>query len=230
MPRTCLVVGASRGIGAAVAAHMAAQGAQVLSASRTPSATGTWIAADVATDAGLDAIAAAVGERPLDSLLYMGGIWEEGAFTAEYDFLGRPRAETRAVIAVNLTAPILLAQALAANLARAPDPRIVMIGSTSGLDRFAPVEVANTASKFGLRGAAQALATALRPQRIGVTLINPGNIATPEVLADIARGDFDPQEPIPMADILHSIDYALGCSPASAPEEINLFQRDPGGL
>jgi len=228
MQRSYLVVGASKGIGAAVATHLDAQGAQILSVSRTPSPIGDWIEADVSTDAGIDAIAARLGDGPLDGLLYMGGIWEDGAFTDDYDFLSRPRSETRAVIAVNLTAPILLSQVLAANLAQAPDPRIVMIGSTSGLDRFAPVEVANTASKFGLRGAAQALATSLRPQKIGVTLINPGNVGTPEVMDDIATGAFGPQDPIPMADILHSIDYVLGCSALTTPEEINLFQRNPG--
>jgi len=227
MPPTYLIIGASSGLGAAAAAHLAPR-AQVYAASRRPSAHGTWIEADVSIDAGIDACAAALGDAPLDGLLYMGGVWEERAFTDAYDFHNRPRAETRNVIAVNLTAPILLAQALAPNLARARDPRIVLIGSTSALDQFAPYEVANTASKFGLRGVALSLHHALRPQKVGVTLINPANIDTPGVQDDIAAGDFAPQVPIPMADIVHTLDYVLGCSRASVPQEINLLQRDPG--
>ncbi len=227
MSPTYLVVGASSGLGAAAAAHLAPR-ATLFTASRRPAAQGTWIAADISVDAGIDACAVALRDAPLDGLLYMGGVWEEGAFTDAYDFHKSPRAETRNVIAVNLTAPILLAQALAPNLARATDPRIVLIGSTSGLDQFAPYEVANTASKFGLRGAALSLHHAMRPQKVGVTLINPCNIDTPEVQEDIAQGDFAPQVPIPMADILHTLDYVLGCSAATVPQEINLMQRNPG--
>lgn len=227
MSPTYLVVGASSGLGAAAAAHLAPH-ARVFSAARRPCADGIWVEADISIDAGIDACVAALGDAPLDGLLYMGGVWEEGAFTDSYDFHQSPRAETRNVIAVNLTAPILLAQALAPNLARAADPRIVLIGSTSALDQFAPYEVANTASKFGLRGAALALHHAMRPQKVGVTLINPANIATPEVQEDIRLGDFAPQVPIPMADILHTLDYVLACSAATAPQEINLLQRSPG--
>ena len=227
MTGTYCVVGASRGLGAAVAKHLEAVGHRVITASRSPAAAGDWVAADVATDAGIDAIAHAVGDAALDGLLYMGGIWEAGAFTKDYDFAASPRDETRAIIDVNLVAPILLAQALTDNLARADDPRIVLMGSLSGLDNFEPVEVANTASKFGLRGAAQALAVALRPAGVGVTIINPGNIATPEVEEDIATGAFGPQVPIAIADVLATLDYILATSKAATPQEINLFQRRP---
>jgi 3-oxoacyl-[acyl-carrier protein] reductase len=55
--------------------------------------------------------------------------------------------------------------------------------------------VANTASKFGLRGAAQAFKLALRDYKIGVTVINPGNVATEEVATDIEQGRFSHQVP-----------------------------------
>ena len=77
------------------------------------------------------------------------------------------------VVAVNLTAPILLAQGLTPNLAQADNARIILIGSTSGLPNSATVEVANTASKFGLLGAAVALNLSLRSYGIATTVINP---------------------------------------------------------
>lgn len=222
-----LIVGASRGLGAAVAERLAARADKLFAASRSPAAYGTWIEADVSTDGGLEAIASAVGADPLDALLFLGGTWERGAFTQDYDFSRSPRSETRNVIAVNLIAPILLAQSLAGNLAKAPNPRVVFIGALSGLDNAATVEVANTASKFGLRGAAQALALALRPQGIGVTVINPGNVATAEVLEDIASGAFGDQTPIPIEDLIRTIDYLLSLSADAVPQDINLMQKRP---
>lgn len=222
-----LVIGGSSGIGEAYAAYLVERGEDILSVSRRPSPHGTWVQADIARDDGIEAVRDAMGKAPLDGLLFLGGTWEQGAFTDDYRFASSPRAETRNVIAVNLVAPILLSQALAPNLAKADNPRIMFIGALSGLDRSATAEFANTASKFGLRGAAQALAIALRDQGIGVSVINPGNIATPEVIGDIETGAFGDQVPIPLDDLFAALDFLLTVSNASAPEELNLAQKHP---
>lgn len=224
--KTIVVVGGSRGIGAAVAAHLQGQGHRVLAVSRGPAAAGEWVPADLLDDAGIDAVAHAVGEGPLDALLYLGGAWEQGAFTADYDFLASPRAETRTVIGINLVAPILLAQALVPALSCAPVPRVVLLGAWFDPPGAYP-EVANAASKAGLHGAARALGTALARFRIGVTVIDPANVATDEVEADIAEGRFDVQRPIPLADVCHTIDYVLGLSPDTAPVRVALAQQQP---
>jgi NAD(P)-dependent dehydrogenase (short-subunit alcohol dehydrogenase family) len=225
MPLRVLIVGGSRGIGAAAASHLFAAGHEVLAASRGPAVAGLWIGADVATDAGIAAIVAAVGDAALDAFLYLGGTWEDGAFTDAFRFETSPPDETRRVLDVNLVAPILLAQALAPALRRAPNPRIVLMGALSSKDNAATSEVANTASKFGLRGAAQALTLAL--PGVGVTVVNPGNVATPEVETDIAEGRFGPQVPIAMADLLSALDFVLSCSAATTVAEIDLHQRHP---
>lgn len=225
MTLSLLIVGASSGIGTAAARHFAWQGHRLWAASRRPAAAGDWIAADVATDGGIDAIRDGIGRERLDALLYLGGTWEKGAFTAAYDFGASGRDEARNVIAVNLTAPILLAQALAPALARSDNPRIVLIGALSGREGGASPEVANTASKFGLRGAAAALRLSL--PHVGVTVVNPGNVATAEVEADILEGRFDAQEPIPMDDLLATLDYILAMSSATTVAEVDLAQRRP---
>ncbi len=220
---TMLIAGASRGIGAAVAAHFAVSTETLYSVSRSRSPHGEWIEADLASQGGIDAVADKLGDTPLDALLYTGGIWEAGAFTDEYRFDSSSMAEIDAVIAVNLTAPIKLVRALLTNLRKAEAPRVVMIGALrSDGDR----EVANTASKHGLAGAAQAMKCELRKDRIGVTVINPGNVATNEVIEDIETGAFGPQTPIPMTDLISAIDWALSLSAASVATEINLAQID----
>ena len=186
--RKIVVVGASRGIGATVAQHFAQKGNSIFSISRSQPITGKWIQADISTPAGIESIVSSIGESTVDALLFMGGVWENGAFTEQYDFMKSPDQETRFVIAVNTIAPIELTKQLAKNLAQSDNPRAIFIGSLSGLDNAPTIEVANTASKFGLRGAAQSLKLALRDFKIGITVINPGNIATEEVMEDINEG------------------------------------------
>ena len=224
---TVVLVGASRGIGAAVAEHLEPMTRRLIAISRTPPPVGEWLRADMAGDAGIDAVVAAVGDSPLDALLYLGGVWEEGAFTSAYRFSDSPSAETRFVIDVNLVAPILLVQKLLPALERAGDAKVVLMGSVTGRDNDASVEVANSASKFGLRGAAQALALSLGPLGIGVSVINPANVATPEVLTDIVEGRTAEQEAIPLDDIVRTVDYVLAASPAAIPSEIDIVQRRP---
>ncbi|MBE9136527.1 SDR family oxidoreductase [Nodosilinea sp. LEGE 07088] len=224
-PRTVVVIGASRGIGAAVTQHFVDQGHAVWSVSRTAAVAGTWIQADISTPEGIAAIAHALGNQPLDALLFMGGVWEAGAFTDAYDFLSSSDAETRFVLSVNTIAPIEITRSLASNLSHAANSRAIYIGALSGLDNCPSVEVANTASEFGLRGAVQALRLALGSQNIGFTVINSGNVATEEVMLDIAAGRFGPQTPIPMAAITSAIDWLLSLPASVDVQELNLQQR-----
>lgn len=225
---TYLLIGASRGIGGSTAQYLASSGAEILGVSRSPALAGTWVEADVGTDQGIDRIVEVVGDRILDGLLFLGGAWEQGAFTEAYDFVSSPKSEVRDLISVNLIAPILLARALAPNLAKAQNPRIILNGALSGLPNAATPEVANTATKFGMQGVAQSLNMSLRAYGVGTTVVNPGNVATPEVMEDIAEGRFGEQVPIPLEDVLHTYDYILRLSASTVPVEINLAQKKPG--
>ena len=218
-------MGASRGIGAAVARHFAQKGDRVFSVSRSQPVAGEWIQADISTPKGIQLVADTIGEAVLDAFLFMGGVWEDGAFTGQYDFLKSSDRETRHVIAVNTIAPIELTKQLSKNLIKSHNPRAIFIGSLSGLDNSATIEVANTASKFGLRGAAQALKIALGDRNIGITVINPGNVATEEVLTDIEEGRFEQQVPIPLADIISAIEWILTLSNTVDIGEINIWQK-----
>jgi NAD(P)-dependent dehydrogenase (short-subunit alcohol dehydrogenase family) len=109
-------------------------------------------------------------------LIHNAGTWESTAFSRNYQFEAVPESETRQIIELNLTAPILLTQAFLPMLKYSSNPRIILIGSINGLENSAMQEVAYNATKFGLRGMAHALRETLRQDQIGVTVINPGSI------------------------------------------------------
>ena len=220
-----VVVGASRGIGGAVARHFVDKGNHVISVSRNQPIAGEWIRADISTSEGIKLVTDTIGKSVLDALLFMGGVWENGAFTEKYNFIQSPDRETRYVIAVNTIAPIELTKQLTKNLVKSYNPTAIFIGSLSGLDNSASIEVANTASKFGLRGAAQALKLALRDYKIGITVINPGNVATEEVLTDIEEGRFSQQVPIPLKDVISAIEWILSLSNTVDVGDINIQQK-----
>ncbi|MEM6452367.1 MAG: hypothetical protein AAF703_18895 [Cyanobacteria bacterium P01_D01_bin.105] len=100
-------------------------------------------------------------------------------------------------------------------------------GALSGLPNAVTPEVANTATKFGLQGIDQSLNLSLRAYGVGVTVVNPGNVATPEVMEDIAEGRFGSQVPTPIEDVLHTYEYILRLSARTVPVEINLAQKRP---
>jgi len=201
--KTILVAGASRGIGLAVAEHLVSRCDRLLSVSRTAAPIGEWIQADLSELAGVETVANTIVDDPLDALLYMGGMWETHAFTNQYSFEDCSDTDIAQVIAVNLVAPIRLVKALLPALCRSNNPKIIFMGALSGRDNFPGREVANSASKFGLRGVVHSLREELRSQRIGVTIINPGNVGTPEVLADLASSaGLSGGEAIPLTDLL----------------------------
>lgn len=229
--KTMVVAGASRGIGLAVAEHLVGQcdgpgpipkDHRLLAVSRTPAPVGEWVQADLSELAGVEKVVQAVGAAPLDALLYMGGTWETHAFTPQYRFADCSDEDITRVIGVNLVAPIRLVQALLPALQKSDNPKIIFMGALSGRDNFPGREVANSASKFGLRGVVHALREELRSQRIGVTIINPGNVGTPEVLQDLANDGLNGGAAIPLSDLLSIISCVLSLSRATCIKEIDV--------
>ena len=217
-----IVVGASRGVGAAVARHLLPRTTELIGVSRSPANFGRWIEADISTKTGVEVVSKVIGNSALDAFLYMGGTWESKAFTQEYSFEECTQEDIERVIAVNLLAPIRLVKLLLPALRRSPNPKIIFMGALSGLDNFPAREVANTASKFGLRGAVHALREELRPERISVTVINPGNVATPEVIEDLKHAGQPETNAIPLSDLLNVIDCVLSLSRSSCIKEIQM--------
>lgn len=216
------IIGGSRGIGEAVARHLVPKSERVLSISRSVSMYGEWIKADVSTLEGVNTVAEAAGEGVLDSLLYMGGTWEANAFTSSYSFASCSDDDIARVLNVNLMAPIRIVKALLPALRKSSNPKIIFMGALSGRDNFPSREVANSASKFGLRGVVHSLREELRHDRISVTVINPGNVGTPDVFSDLEEVGAAATDAIPLEDLLMIIDCVLSLSRQTCVKEIDV--------
>jgi short-subunit dehydrogenase len=231
-----LIFGASRGLGAAFSIGLPQAGDTLWLVARgkpdlsdRDGAHRHWIEADLAAANAADRIAAAVGDQPLDLVIYNAGIWEAEAFSSRYDFEQVDDAETTRIIAVNLTAAITCLRRLLPNLRRGTNSKVILIGSTSGLDNSSGREVAYAASKFGLRGVAHALRENLRPDRIAVTCLNPGNIGTITVEQGVVSSrPHEDRTMIPPQDLLEIVRCLMRLSNASCVKEIDaMAMTDP---
>jgi len=225
-----LIIGASRGLGAALALNLPRAGDHLFTVSRTrpewlepQGVTHTWIEADVSSSGWTSRLTNALGDATLDAVIYNAGIWESTAFSPDYDFTQISDLETERIIAVNLTGAIVCALAVLPHLKRSSNSKLVFIGSTSGLENSGRPEVANVASKFGLRGVAHALREVLRPDRIAVTCLNIGDIGTIEVRggAVSARG-FDSRPLLNPQSVLEVVRLVLNLDFSSCVKEIDL--------
>ncbi len=183
-----LVTGAARGIGRAIALHLAAEGWEVYAGVRRPADGEDLVAAaaggrltpvvlDVTDAAQLAALGDALPAR-LDGLVNNAGI----AVGGPVEGLGLDAL--RHQLEVNVVGPVAVAQAALPAL-RAARGRIVFISSIGGRVS-SPMLGAYSASKYGIEALADALRVELRPWGIRVALVEPGAIDT-----DMWRGAMD---------------------------------------
>jgi short-subunit dehydrogenase len=180
------VTGASRGIGRAVAVAAGGRGARVGLLARSADALAlvgdeverrggraVVAVADVADAAGLERAVAAVRDElgPVDILVNNAGVGCWGPF------VDLPRDDVARVLAVNLTAVLDLTRLVLPEMIGRRSGHIVNVGSVAGR-LGVPFESIYSASKFGLAGFTEALAVELAPLGLGVSMVNPGPVAT----------------------------------------------------
>ena len=175
--RTALVTGGTHGIGRAIVERFLAEGARVATVAReAPSDLPVEVAFlpfDLANAPGIPGVVRAVESAvgPLDVLVNNAGIWRETPS------LSLDPADWTQTIAVNLTAPVLLATAVARGMAERRYGRIVNITSIHG--RFAAESaLAYASAKGGLEQATRNLAVDLASHGILVNAVAPGFIST----------------------------------------------------
>lgn len=178
------ITGASRGIGEAVAVAMAARGAKVgLIArdaddlARVSAVIGGGAARVAVADVSdADAVGAALATfgaslGPVDVLVANAGIGQYGAFA------DTPAEEVERLLRVNVMGTVHAVHAVLSGMMERRRGHIVTMGSIAGRIG-SPFEAAYAASKFAQVGLSEAMAVELAPYGIGVSIINPGPVAT----------------------------------------------------
>jgi NAD(P)-dependent dehydrogenase (short-subunit alcohol dehydrogenase family) len=174
-----LITGGRRGIGAALAAGLAepgrtllihhldaaAEADRVAARCRDAGAAAETLAADLADPAAVGALAARAGA--VDVLI------NNAAHASNVDIGELPLAEWQRTFAVNVTAPMLLSQALAPGMAARGRGRIINV--TSATVRLGgPSGPSYVSSKAALVGLTRSLAHAYGPFGITVNALSPG--------------------------------------------------------
>jgi NAD(P)-dependent dehydrogenase (short-subunit alcohol dehydrogenase family) len=204
--KRALVTGASRGIGAAIAKALAAEGAdvaityeksakdaaEVVAAIKAKGRRAVAIQADsadaAAVQTSVDKTVAELGG--LDILVNNAGILRLGGLA------DMPIADIDALLDVNVRGPIVASKAALGHLGKGG--RIITIGSYFADRVPAPVLGIYSASKSALSAFTKGLARELGPKEITVNLVQPGSINT----------DMNPDQS-PYADTLRQF-MALG--------------------
>ncbi len=203
--KVALVTGASRGIGRAIATRFAEQGAIVVAAARGSNAdecvgaltarglNAEALALDVTDTAALEKVPPDIVSRHgrLDIVVSNAGI------TRDQLLMRMKREDWDAVIATNLTATFVLAQAAVRPMIRQRGGRILAVSSVVGQIGNAG-QTNYAASKAGLIGFVKALAREVASRAITVNAIAPGLIDTDmtKAIADRAQVDWAAQIPL----------------------------------
>lgn len=184
------VVGASSGIGRAVASALHAQGATVFVSARNADALADWVAQhpgrdaqgqpravalplDVTDVAELRAAAQAIEARqPLDFVLYCAGYYKAQR-AMDYDL-----QEMLAHQRVNYLGALYLLDAVLPALRARGRGHLSLVSSVAGF-RGLPQSLAYGPTKAALINLAETLYLDLHPLGLGVSVVNPGFVETP---------------------------------------------------
>jgi short-subunit dehydrogenase len=181
--RSVLLTGATGGLGHAIARRLRAEGASLVLTGRrvevlealAAQTGGRSLAVDLADAEAVERLAAEYAD--VDVLIANAGL------SATAQLTSFSVEEIDRALAVNLRAPIVLARHLAERMAARRSGHLLFMSSLAG-KVGTPRSSLYSATKFGLRGFAQALREDLRPSGVGVSAIFPGFVSDAGMFAE----------------------------------------------
>ena len=224
---TAVVTGAASGIGAALAAGLAARGSHLVlldcdadglaavAAAARAVPSGVRVAehvADLADPAAAVAAGAAIAAAHPETTLLVNNAGV--ALAGRFDQVDAEQFD--AVLAVNFQAVVTMTRALLPVLTANPGSHLVALSSIFGI-LAPPGQTAYCASKFAVRGFLESLRGELAPMGVGVTCVHPGGVRT-----NIARNAIvGTRLPAAQWELgRHRFDQLLTLAPADAAETI----------
>jgi NAD(P)-dependent dehydrogenase (short-subunit alcohol dehydrogenase family) len=252
--RVALVTGASSGIGAATAHHLAASGWTVIGASRsgtigTPEGTRAGAASGEpparVTPATLDVTEAAAADRLITHI-----VGEHGRLDAVVNAAGiavagpledMPPELAARQIEVNLVGAVYITRAALPHLRQAAPAHLVHVSSLAG-EVPLPFQAPYCAAKAGLEGLCRALRFELEPHGVRVTVVQPGSVRTgltasretadpsgayrPAASNALIRNDEDERAGIPPQAVARAIDAVVsGADPRDVVPVAHFHER-----
>lgn len=205
VPLSVLVVGASRGIGRAIATAYAADGHLVVGTHRSGGVPDgvVGVEADVTVDGALDrAVATAVGRHGrLDVLVVAAGVTRDGLLMRMSD------EDLYTVLRTNLVGPIRAARAALRPMLRQRSGSIVFVSSISA-DLGVAGQTSYTAAKGGLNSFARSMAKEYGGRGIRVNVVAPGPTDTDMFAETPEQARDDMERAIPLGRLGRPEDIA----------------------
>jgi 3-oxoacyl-[acyl-carrier protein] reductase len=232
--RTCVVTGATEGIGRAIAVALAANGARLALCARTGAAVdalagqlredGATVAGascDVSDEAAVRAFATVVRDRlgPVDVLVNNAGLAHFGpvAEMSVEDF-----DET---MAVNVRGTFLMTRAFLPDMLERRDGHIINIASLAGRNPV-PQAAAYSAAKHAVLGLSKSVFGEVRKQGVRVTAICPGSVVTPFFEKSGATIE-NPDAKLRPEDIAETVLAVLRLPPRALLSELDIRPSNP---
>lgn len=228
MSKIYLIYGVSKGLGKALVEGISTSEDTVYGVSRSKppfeQANFHWLQADLNDGQCANTIKSIIKQQPVDTLIYNVGIWEKLAFSDEYQFETTDDIEMLNMIQTNISACLLNLKALLPNLRLTQNSKIILIGSTWGLDNHNGKEVTFSATKYALRGIVQSLRETLRKDKIGISILNLGYLATEYPLSVPVSEVIEKSDGqlIPLQDVVNAVHFILSTSNATCVKEITM--------